>query len=164
MRHTLVWTGAPREVRLEVARVDVEGARLRASGTQIGIADEPYELRYELDEPRLRVEVVGVRARELELENGRDHFDVGFSPLFNSLPVLRHGLHRGGEPRDFVMTLVSVPALEIEESHQGYDPLSGEGLVRFRSGVFEADLEFDDAGFVVHYPGLAEQVWPPADA
>jgi hypothetical protein len=35
------------------------------------------------------------------------------SPLFNSMPVLRHALHDGGTADDFVMVWISVPALAI---------------------------------------------------
>jgi hypothetical protein len=145
----IVWRGldAP---RIEVAHVELEDGRLRARGTQIGVA---YELRYELDEPRLRVEVVGERTLDVELEDGRDHFDLGYSPLFNTLPVLA-GLEAA---RDFVMTWVSVPDLAVRPSSQRYEPL-GSGLVRFREGDFVADLEVDDDGFVVRYPGLAERI------
>ena len=160
MRRTLVWAGAPGSFRVEIAHVEVEDGRLRARGTQIGVDEEPYELRYEVAEPRLRVEVVGREPLELELEAGRDHFDLGYSPLFNSLPVLPHGLHRGGEPREFVMTWVAVPELAVAASTQRYDPLSGDGTVRYSSGDYSADIDFDDDGFVVRYPGLADRVFP----
>ena len=155
----LVWRGldAP---RMEIAHVDLRGdGPLRALGTQIGAA---YELRYEVEEPRLRVELVGERELELELEPGQDHFDLGYSPLFNSLPVLRHALHRGGEPRDFVMTWIDVPALTVAASRQRYDPLRGDGTVRYSSGDYSAEVVFDDEGFVLDYPGLATRVFPPA--
>ncbi len=149
----LVWRGldAP---RMEIAHVDVIDGRVRASGTQIGVA---YELRYELEEPRLKAEVVGEREIELELGDDHDHFDLGYSPLFNSLPILRGRLHRGGEPRDYAMAWVSVPGLELRRSVQRYEPLAG-GEVRFRAGDFAADLELDDDGFVVRYPGLAVRI------
>jgi hypothetical protein len=35
--------------------------------------------------------------------------DLGFSPLTNSMPVLRHGLHREPGKVDFLMAWVSVP-------------------------------------------------------
>ena len=160
---TYVWAGAPGTFRVEIAHVELRKGRLRARGTQIGVEEDAYELRYEVTEPTLHVEVVGRASMDVELEPGRDHFDLGYSPLFNSLPVLAHGLHRGGGALDFVMTWVSVPDLEIAESHQRYDPLSGEGLVRFVSGSFEAAIEFDRDGFVVHYPGLADRVHPAID-
>jgi hypothetical protein len=149
---TLVWRGldAP---RMEIARVEHVGDGLRASGTQLGVA---YELRYELEGERLRVEVVGERAADVALE-GVDFFDLGYSPLFNSLPVLRDGLLDEGPARDYVMRWVAVPELELHESQQRYEPLGGR-RVRYRSGTFAADLTFDEDGLVVRYEGLAERV------
>jgi hypothetical protein len=144
----LVWRGLD-AARMEVAHVEVDGAELRARGTQIGVV---YELRYELEPGRLRCEVVGGPSVDVGLDCN-DFFDLGYSPLFNSLPVLA-GLESA---RDFVMTWVDVPSLEVHRSEQHYEPL-GDGLVRFRSGSFVADIRFDDDGFVVHYPRLAERV------
>jgi hypothetical protein len=144
---TLVWRGLD-EPRMEIAYVEPS---LRARGTQVGAC---YELRYELGDS-LRVEIVGGTAKDVPLDG--DFFDLGFSPLFNTLPVLADGLHRGGEPRVYVMTWVSVPDLEVFRSEQRYEPL-GDGVVRFSADEFTADVEFDEDGFVVRYPGLAERV------
>jgi hypothetical protein len=138
---------------MEVAHVDIDGGTLRATGTQLGVA---YELRYELSPELLRLELVGQRRLEVALD-GLDFFDLGSSPLFNSLPVLRDRLLDGGGPRDYVMRWVSVPELEADESPQRYEPL-GAGVVRFTSGSFVADIRFDDDGFVNRYEGLAERV------
>jgi hypothetical protein len=152
MPRSLVWRGldAP---RMEIARVEGTGDALRAKGTQIGVA---YELRYELEPEVLRLEVVGERKFDVELE-GRDFFDLGYSPLLNSLPVLRDDLLSGGTARDYVMRFISVPELDVVDAQQRYEPL-GAGRVRFRSGDFAADLDFDDQGFVIRYEGLAERV------
>jgi uncharacterized protein len=152
VRRTVVWTGLD-SVRTEIAHAVVEDGRLQARGTQIGIEPEPYELRYEVDGDRLAVELVGGLQRDLGLD-GADWFDLGFSPLFNSFPVLADGLHRGGPPRDYVMRWVEVPSLAVSRSEQRYEP-RGAGVVRFRSGSFTADVEFDEDGLVVRYPGLA---------
>jgi uncharacterized protein len=152
IERTLVWQGLD-EPRMELARVGVDGAGLRASGTQLGVA---FELHYELTRELLRLEVVGERRLAVRL-GGLDFFDLGNSPLFNSLPVLRDGLLHGGEARDYVMRWVSVPELEVTESSQRYEPLE-DGVIRFRSGSFVADIQFDEDGFVRRYPGLAEQV------
>jgi hypothetical protein len=148
MRRVLVWRGldAP---RMEIARADVADGELRAEGTQIGVS---YELRYRLEPGRLRVEVAGGASLDFGLD-GADYFDLGFSPLFNSLPVLA-GLE---EPTDLVMSFVEVPSLQVSRSKQRYEPL-GDGRVRFRSGSFVAELAFDEDGFVTHYEGLAERV------
>jgi len=102
----LVWRGVD-EPRMEIARADVDGAELRARGTQIGVA---YELRYELEPGRLRAEIVGGPNVDLGLED-TDFFDLAASPLFNSLPVLA-GLDRS---TDFVMSFVHVPSLEVRD-------------------------------------------------
>jgi hypothetical protein len=149
---TVVWRGLD-EPRMEVARVQREGTVLRASGTQVGVA---YELRYELEPELLRLEVMGVRAVEVPLD-GLDFFDLGNSPLFNSLPVLRDRLLEGGDPRDYVMRWVSVPGLEVSEQRQRYEPLLAR-VVRFRSDDFVADIRFREDGFVDDYPGLAERL------
>jgi uncharacterized protein len=135
---------------MEIAHVDLDGDALRARGTQIGVA---YELRYELEPGRLRAEIVDGPSLDLELEAESNFFDLGYSPLFNSLPVLAGFDHA----TDFVMTFVQVPSLEVVRAEQRYEPL-GDGLVRFRSGSFVADLQFDADGLVIRYEGLAERV------
>jgi uncharacterized protein len=86
-----------------------------------------------------------------------DFLDLGWSPLFNSLPVLRDDLLRRGPTHDYVMRWVDVPTLEVSRSQQRYE-LLGDGLVRFRGGGFTADIRFDDDGYVVHYPGIGTRV------
>ena len=145
----LAWIGDD-EPRMEVARVELGASGLLATGTQLGAV---YELRYRLDGQTLALEVVGHRSVELQLVDA-DFFDLGFSPLFNSLPVIRDGLLEPGEPRDYVMSWVDVPSLEVTRSEQRYEPL-GDLMVRFTAGDFTADIEFDESGFVVRYPGIA---------
>ena len=138
---------------MEIAQIDVRGTDLRAEGTQIGVA---YELRYELEPGALRAEIVGGRQVEVALD-GVDFFDLGYSPLFNSLPVVHDGLLAGGTARDYVMRWVSVPELELQESPQRYEHLGGSAI-RFSSDSFVAELRFDEDGFVRRYEGLAERV------
>jgi hypothetical protein len=149
---TLAWVGdgAP---RMEVARVDRDGQGITATGTQLGAV---YELRYLLQPASLWLEIIGDRSLELGLD-GADFFDVGWSPLFNSLPVIRDGLLAPGPPRDYVMRWVDVPSLDVRLSEQRYEPL-GNGVVRFSSGSFTADIQFDDAGFVTSYPGIGSRI------
>jgi uncharacterized protein len=150
VRRAVVWRGLG-EPRMEIAYVD-PGTE-QASGTQIGVT---YELRYELEPGLLRLELVGERSLEVELGE-LDFFDLGLSPLFNSLPVWRDGLLEDGEARDYVMRFVAVPELRVSESQQRYEPLGGRRL-RYRSGDFTAVLDFDDEGLVVRYEHLAERV------
>ena len=131
-----------------------DGAELRASGTQIGVA---YELRYVLEPGLLRLEVVGETECEVALE-GADFFDLGFSPLFNSLPVVRDGLLDGGPPRSYLMRWVDVPTLEVSESLQRYEPVDSR-TIRFRAGDFTALVEFGRDALVRRYEGLAERLF-----
>jgi hypothetical protein len=55
------------------------------------------------------------------------------------------------------MSFVLVPSLEVVRSEQRYEPL-GDRLVRYSSGDFVAEIEFDDDGFVTRYQHLAERV------
>jgi uncharacterized protein len=48
----------------------------------------------------------------------------------------------------------------VVRSEQRYEPL-GNRVVRYRSGDFTSDLEFDEDGFVVRYPQLAVRAYPP---
>ena len=148
MRRTLVWRGID-EPRMEIARAELDGGELSATGTMIGAG---FELRYELEPGRLQARVVDGPEVDVSLE-GADYFDLNFSPLFNTLPLL-DGLERA---TDFAMTFVRVPSLEVERSEQKYEPL-GDRLVRYSSGDFVAEIEFDDDLFVTRYQWLAERV------
>jgi hypothetical protein len=154
---TLVWRGLD-EPRLEVARVSIDGKTLRANGTQVGARPRPYELRYTLEPAHVSLEVVGERTLALGLPHWADFFDLGYSPVFNSLPVLENGVD---EIRDYVMAWVSVPDLEVRRSDQRYEPVR-PGVVRYRGSHRPAtpyfDLELDDDGLVLLYPTLAERV------
>ena len=149
MTRTLVWRRLD-EPGMEVAHVE---SLERAFGTQIGVA---YELRWRLDARRLELEVVGGSRATVELEDA-DFFDVFASPFFNSLPVMRDGLLAGGSARDYIMRFVRVPSLEVVPSDQRYEPL-GDRVVRYSSGSFAANIEFDADGFVTLYEGFLERV------
>jgi len=149
---TLAWVGdgAP---RMEVAHVRSTEPELIASGTQLGAS---YELRYRLEPKTLRLDLVGERQLELNLGEA-DFFDLGYSPLFNSLPVLRDRLLQSSSACTYRMSWIDVPTLEVHVSEQRYEPL-GAGMIRFSSGGFSSDIRFDEAGFVVSYPGIATRV------
>jgi hypothetical protein len=152
MQLSVAWIGEG-EPRMEVAHVRLGDREISADGTQLGLV---YELRYQLEPGRLRLDLVGRRSCDLDLD-GADFFDLGYSPLFNSLPVVRDDLLAAGAPRDYVMRWVDVPSLEVYRSEQRYEPL-GDGVVRFRRGTFTVDISFDATGLVVAYPGLAKRV------
>ncbi|TML97895.1 MAG: hypothetical protein E6G05_13790 [Actinobacteria bacterium] len=152
MASQLAWRGDG-SPRMEVAHVQRRARDLTAVGTQLGAV---YELRYRLESDRLALDLVGGTSIELTL-GGADFFDLGFSPLFNSLPVIRDGLLRAGPARVYTMRWVDVPSLKVTSSEQRYEPL-GRGQVRFTAGDFTADIRFDELGYVLDYPGIATRV------
>jgi hypothetical protein len=137
---------------MEVAHVEHRARDFTAIGTQLGAV---YELRYRLTPKSLAIDLIGARALELKLGDA-DFFDLAWSPLFNSLPVIRDRLLQAGPPREYVMCWVDVPSLQVTTSEQRYEPL-GNRKVRFTAGEFTADIRFDEAGFVLDYPGIARR-------
>ncbi|MBC9724277.1 putative glycolipid-binding domain-containing protein [Streptomyces sp. TRM68367] len=156
---------------------------LRARGRAVGTVPEPYWISYELDTAgdwvtrRLYVtaeSASGTRTLDLRHDGsggwtadgeplaevrGALDCDLGLCPLTNTMPVLRHGLHRAPGEREFLMAWVSVPDLTVRPSRQTYTHL-GPGRVRYASGDFRSDLEFDEDGCVVDYPHLAMRLTP----
>jgi uncharacterized protein len=178
MERLLVWRGLD-AWRAESTFVQTEGDRLTAHGTQLGLG--PYRLDYQLRTgPEFVTESVelsllhagGLRRLRLvraadgtwtaddrslpELDDALD-CDVLASPIFNTMPVLRHGMVAGGEPRNLVMAFVTVPDLVVTRSEQRYTPL-GEGRVNYASGDFSADIHLDADGLVTLYEGYIERV------
>jgi uncharacterized protein len=87
--------------------------------------------------------------------------DLGLSPLTNSMPILRHDVHKGSGTFDFRMAWVGVPELTVVPSRQRYAYLrtiNGRAVIRYSSGTFAADLRVDGRGIVLDYPSLARQI------
>ena len=180
MERLLIWRGLD-EWRAETTHVRIDGDRLTATGTQFGVVPEPYRVDYTLRTgPRFVTETLELSAllggalKRLRLV--RDHdgawtaddralpdledaldTDLLASPVFNTMPVLRHQMLGGGEPRDLVMAYVTVPDLTVTRSEQRYTPLGG-GRVNYLSGDFTADIQFDEHGVVLNYPHVAKLV------
>jgi uncharacterized protein len=96
-----------------------------------------------------------------DLLYGAFDVDLTGSPLTNTLPIRRLGLLKAqaGVAHRISVAWVLVPSLEVVQADQIYTPVS-EGLIRFASEDFSADLVVDDDGFVADYPGLARMVRP----
>jgi hypothetical protein len=82
--------------------------------------------------------------------------DLYNSPLTNTLPVRRLGLHRAdpGTVVKIEAAWVLLPSLAVLPFEQTYEVLRPR-LVRYRSESFTADLAITDDGYVTEYPGLA---------
>lgn len=92
-----------------------------------------------------------------------EEVDLGLSPLTNSTPVLRAGLHRTQGALDVVVAWISVPQLTVAPSRQRYEHVA-PGVVRhIDRGVlagFTENVTFDADGLVTSYPGLAVAAGP----
>jgi hypothetical protein len=80
--------------------------------------------------------------------------DLYASPLTNTLPLRRIGVTTPGTTETVVAAWVLLPSLAVLANAQTYTVLA-PGRVRYASGSFTADLDVDENGYVVHYPGLA---------
>jgi hypothetical protein len=165
----------------ETSWVELDATRLRARGRVVGTVPEPYWITYTLDTTddfvtrRLRVYAeTAAGERELDLARSADggwtangeplpglagalDCDLGLCPLTNTMPVLRHDLHRTPGEREFLMAWVRVPDLAVQPNAQTYTHL-GPNRVRYASGTYRADLTLDPDGLVVEYPGLANRL------
>lgn len=95
--------------------------------------------------------------------------DLGLSPLFNTMPVLRHRLlEAGSRADDFLMVWISVPDLQLHVSSQRYTHVRAAGetpaIVLFESvgegEDFRAEVQFDADGLVIDYPEIATRIRP----
>jgi uncharacterized protein len=96
-----------------------------------------------------------------DLLYGAYDVDLTGSPLTNTLPIRRLGLLKAqaGVAHRVSVAWVLAPSLEVVQADQIYTP-AGEGVIRFATEDFSADLVVDDDGFVTDYPGLAKLMTP----
>ncbi len=93
--------------------------------------------------------------------------DLAHSPMFNTLPIRRLGLHREPGEHTLPVVFVSLPDLQVGLVEQHYATrtvldASGSATVTFRWDDFAADLAVDDEGVVITYPGVSSRLSPPA--
>ncbi|WP_205862207.1 putative glycolipid-binding domain-containing protein [Planosporangium thailandense] len=137
-RFDAVAEGGGWQRKLHMERVD---GRWRVTASELGdltAAGQPNALQPGAEDPDLLVDVL-----DIDLQN---------SPLTNTLPLRRLGLITGTV--EIVAAWVLLPSLTVIANAQTYTAL-GPGRVRYASGSFTADLELDEDGYVVRYPGLA---------
>jgi hypothetical protein len=109
----------------------------------------------------IRIDIAADESRRWRL-NGREQpavagcldVDLAFTPCTNLLPIRRLGL-AVGERAEVRAAWLAFPGLGFEPLEQVYHRVAPL-LYRYESngGTFMADLEVDDSGFVVRYPGL----------
>lgn len=96
---------------------------------------------------------------ELTALSGCADVDLGFTPSTNTLPIRRLNLSIGSH-REITAAWVKFPELTVQPFRQRYTRLSGI-LYRYESlngSGFRADLEIDEDGMTVLYPGGWERI------
>lgn len=85
--------------------------------------------------------------------------DISTTPFTNTLPIRRLDL-QPGQVEDIRVTYIDVSSLKVEPWDQRYTGVS-DGVIRYESvgSDFRRDLEIDEDGLVVEYPGLFSRVW-----
>jgi hypothetical protein len=85
--------------------------------------------------------------------------DIAATPFTNTLPIRRLGL-REGQAAEIIAVYLAVPALTITAAPQRYTCLQAGRRYRFESldADFVRELEVDDDGLVVSYPGLFQRI------
>ena len=85
--------------------------------------------------------------------------DITVTPFTNTLPIRRLRL-REGDAAEIVVVYVAVPELTITAAPQRYTCLRDGRRYRFESlGTgFVREIDVDEDGLVVSYPGLFERV------
>jgi uncharacterized protein len=181
----LMWQGALAP-SLELAIVDLADGALSARGTMVRATPEPCTVSYQLVTTAgyvtssLRVDAWGADwSRSLELWrepggvwraspggalpvlDGAQDCDLAYSCMTSTMPVLRNRLQGRSGSAELVVAWIAIPDLSVHVSHQRYTHLAraaGGAVVKFESGTYAADVEFDATGFVTDYPGLARRV------
>ena len=180
----LIWS-IDETAGFDTAWVSVESDRLTADGRAAGLLPKAYWVDYRLEtgnqfvtgrvlaESRweggsatldLRREDDGWTVNgepRPELDEALD-CDLAACPLTNTMPILRHELHRQAGDHTFLMAFIEVPSLRVVPSQQRYTHIAkgadGGATVSYRSGSFHSDLRVDSDGFVVDYPRLGRRV------
>jgi hypothetical protein len=97
---------------------------------------------------------------------GAVDIDLAFSPMFNTQPIRRLGLHQGPGDHLLTMVFVALPELTVEVVEQRYRAVSAcgqgerpdEATVAFTWDAFAAEIVVDADAVVTSYPGVASRV------
>ncbi|WP_420714176.1 putative glycolipid-binding domain-containing protein [Gordonia sp. SL306] len=185
LKTVITWRGESSD-RLEQVRLHVTGARIKAYGRIIAAASDEHEAfsaSYELvtndsgvtrrlsvhllrasGETQLGITRDGqnnwlVQTPEGTISsdfNGAEDVDLALSPMFNALPIRRHGLHNGTGEIDVPVAYLYLPAGTVEPATLHYT--ASKDSIAVVSPVVTSTLTVDDNGFVVDYAGLATRV------
>jgi hypothetical protein len=92
--------------------------------------------------------------------DGAIDVDLPLTPFTNTLPIRRLDL-REGQSADLIVVYIRLPEFEIVTDPQRYTCLEFGRRYRYESldSDFEREIDVDEDGLVVTYPGLFRQVF-----
>ncbi|MGD9651540.1 MAG: putative glycolipid-binding domain-containing protein [Candidatus Dadabacteria bacterium] len=174
---TAVWKGWNGESR-EYLTLGERGGNVYAESLIISDGGgRPFAARYAIEcDPGWRVRSVGAHLigepREtrllsdgeggwtdgsVELPDLKGAIDVDIfpTPFTNTLPIRRLGLG-AGQSADIVVAYITLPEMSVTSAPQRYTCIEPLKAYRFESldSDFKCDIEIDEDGLVVSYPGL----------
>lgn len=191
MSGAMVTWQAEDEVGLEGARILIGASGFRALGRVVrtgprGELTASYRLTVNEDRAVERLSVTAAtadRERHLTMNRTEDGYwllddgsgstrsdfggaidvDLERSPLFNTLPIRRLGLHLEPGDHRIPVLFVSLPSLTVELVDRRYRTVSvvdgdSPAIINFSAGDFTVDLTVDADGILSHYPGLGRRV------
>jgi hypothetical protein len=91
--------------------------------------------------------------------------DLSSTPLTNTLPIRRLGL-APGMIRDVMVAYIKIPELTVSAVAQRYTCTTHDGDrsgYQYESGSFRADLQTDEHGLVLDYPGVWRRLASASD-
>ncbi|HEX4764694.1 MAG TPA: putative glycolipid-binding domain-containing protein [Lichenihabitans sp.] len=177
-RKSILWRDA-RGVGLERLVLDASKRAVVADAVVIAGRPEGFGCRYRVRcDPGWRfrslvVEIVGgarLRLDRHDVDGWRHNgmpcpaldaaveIDLQITPFTNMLPIRRLGLGIGGSA-EIVTAYVAFPSLDVAADGQRYTRL-GPTTYRYESldSDFVRDIEVDEDGLVLQYPGLFERI------
>ena len=163
----------------EFARLLSDESTFRLAGTAVFLHDgKPCRIEYNVEcgnDWETRLVTVGgwIGSEEIDVElsvdsanrwriNGEDNpavdgcfdIDLNFSPATNLLPIRRLGL-AVEQQAEAKAAWLRFPSFNLEAIEQLYSRVS-DSSYRYASAGFSAELEVDESGFVISYPGYWE--------
>jgi uncharacterized protein len=130
-------------------RVDCDEAwRTRSAHVRGFVGERAIDVLIDVDGGRWLL-----NGAEVEAVRGCVDVDFNFSPSTNLLPIRRGAI---GVP--VVAAWLRFPSFALEPLEQSYERI-GERVVRYASATgFTADIEVNEDGLPVHYPGFVVNV------
>ena len=178
MQHNILWTGIE-YYSLENCLVQSSPSGVKIQSTIIGLyEDEIYHAEYTLHTNSQWLTTMAsivcrhadviqtlqlhrnpdgnwqLNGNEIPALNDCMDIDIPITPFTNSLPINRLGLNMG-ETKEISVVYLDLLAESMRPVRQQYSRKS-EFIYHYENvpNDFEADVEVDDHGFVITYPGL----------